>query len=127
MYWIVMLDNISSAVGIAGTLLLIASGIFTFVSLMMFSDGRQIEQWPKAIGRWLLIPAFIGVSFCFGCWFIPGTKQMATIIVVPKLVNAIEGNKKLMGLPDKIVSLADDWLDTLKPKEEKTEAETGKK
>ncbi len=47
--------------------------------------------------------------------FIPSTKQMAAIMVLPKIIN----NEKVQGIPDKILDLGIEWLDELKPKGEK--------
>ena len=46
--------------------------------------------------------------------FLPTTKQMAVIIVAPKIVN----NEAIQTIPGKLVDLSNAWLDELKPKKE---------
>jgi hypothetical protein len=42
---------------------------------------------------------------------LPSTKQMAVLIVVPKILN----NEHVKQLPDKLIALCNDWLDKLGP------------
>lgn len=46
-----------------------------------------------------------------GCAFIPSTKEMAAIIVLPKIVN----NEKVQDAGNKLFDLAVEWLEDLKP------------
>jgi len=51
----------------------------------------------------------------------PSTKEMAFILVAPKLYDAVSKNKDLQEMPSKVVTLANEWLEELRPeKEEKT-------
>lgn len=44
----------------------------------------------------------------------PTSKQMAAILVVPKIVN----NAKVQEVPDKLMTLATEWLEELRPNKE---------
>jgi hypothetical protein len=116
MYWIVMLDNISTAVCVAGVLSFLALCLLTVLTLGIYSEGGHGDKWFPSVGKWLISWGISAALVVLGSYFIPGTKEMAAIVLVPKLVNVVEGNEKLMGLPDKLVNLADEWLNTLKPK-----------
>lgn len=61
----------------------------------------------------------LNVGIVFTClsflWsLIPSTKQMAAIIIIPKIVN----NQKVQEIPDKLLSLAEAWMEELKPSQE---------
>ena len=47
--------------------------------------------------------------------FIPTTKQMAAVMVLPKIIN----NESVQEMPDKIFKLGIEWLDELRPEKEK--------
>jgi hypothetical protein len=47
--------------------------------------------------------------------FIPTTKQMAVIMVAPKVIN----NEQVQKLPNQVLELANEWLEELKPKGDK--------
>jgi len=53
---------------------------------------------------------------CLFSWlaiaFLPTTKQACAIYVIPRIVN----NKEVQELPEKVVDLANEWLEELKPK-----------
>jgi len=48
---------------------------------------------------------------------IPTTKQMAILIVVPKVINGIESNTRLQKLPSKVLDLTDEWIEKLRPEQ----------
>ena len=45
--------------------------------------------------------------------FIPTTKEMCAIKIIPRVVN----NEKVQELPEKFVELANEWVEELKPKQ----------
>ncbi|MBU2249345.1 MAG: hypothetical protein KKD77_21535 [Gammaproteobacteria bacterium] len=47
---------------------------------------------------------------------IPSTKEMAVLLVVPPMTNALINSKTLQRFPKKIIDLAEDWIDKLSPK-----------
>ena len=50
--------------------------------------------------------------------FVPSTKQMAAILVVPKIANS----EKLQTSGNKLYELAVDWIDELRPRHKHAEA-----
>ena len=58
-----------------------------------------------------IICAFLLGILCT-CVFLPSTKQMAAIMIVPKIVN----NEKVQTIGNKIYDLAVEWMDELAPK-----------
>ncbi len=111
MYWLMMLDNIRGATAA----LTAVSAIVTFFGVCFFAvarisnsekdkeDNRKILEWLK----WPLRTAWLfTITFTLGCIFIPTTKQMAAIIVVPKIIN----NKQVQEIPEKLMGLCDAWI-----------------
>lgn len=44
--------------------------------------------------------------------FLPRTNEMAAILIIPKIMN----NQKIQQMPDRVLDLANVWLEELKPK-----------
>lgn len=117
MYWLTRLTDIQGYFcGIAATA---GIGAFiVFVGCAIASDcGDNFNK------RWFYLPAILSVvalvSGATGS-LIPSTKDMAAILIVPKLSQTIAANKEIQKLPDNLLSLANDWIEELKPKQEKT-------
>lgn len=98
MYWLVILDSVCVGSLVIGLLLF-------FVGVALCSDT----------GGWSLIGSAIGLILLIASVFLPSTKQMAAILIVPKIVN----NAKVQEVPDKLLTLATEWMDELRPKKEK--------
>ncbi len=54
------------------------------------------------------------VALVLSLTFIPSTKQMAAIMIVPKIVN----NEKVQTIGNKVYDLAVEWMEELKPNKE---------
>ena len=101
MYWIVILDNI-----IVATVILM--GIFLIGSIAAFGyASTERNHW------WLPILASIALltTLVIGA-FIPSTKQMAAILVVPKIANS----EKVQTVGNRLYELAVEWMDELRPR-----------
>jgi hypothetical protein len=112
MYFLLKLDNIVTFFVIIGATLTTV-GIFCLlfgpliVDSMNLSDKPTLKQVKTGI-----ITVCSTILFCFViATFIPSTKQMAAIIVVPKIIN----NEKVQQLPEELLNLGIDWLEELKP------------
>jgi hypothetical protein len=110
-YWITRLDAISSVTSFIGAL----AAVFGCAGVIA-SFVENIDELKKPFSLLLGVGIFFGI-IGLAC---PTSKQMAAIIVIPRLVNAVQGNKELMQLPDNLVGLANGWIDELKPKESKS-------
>jgi hypothetical protein len=132
MYWLVMLDNIRGVcIGITVPAVLATLGLLigNIVAMVLPTYGycekeRQTNKdftpvLRKHLRRFtvpVLALLMVGVG---GLGFLPGTKQMAAIIIVPKLCRAIESNEGLKEMPNKVVGLANAWIEELKPEKAK--------
>jgi predicted Na+-dependent transporter len=134
LYWMLRLDDIRATLTFAANAFLIFSLIALAVSLLAaFLYGAEESPEKKRAGwrAWrlflytLLIP-FIVMSLFLTCakMFVPTTRQMAAIYVVPSMINFATENKKLKTLPNKVIDLAGEWIDELSPKKNAELGET---
>ena len=104
MYLIVKLDDFQNLF-FAMSVLLVMS---VFVGNMISYGARG--GWFKE--GWFLIP--ITIIFAIAGSVIPSTKQMAAILLVPKIVN----NANAIEMPKKLLGLANEWIEELRPKKD---------
>ena len=118
-YWITRLDAIKDslpAFAVPAVLLIVSGGLI--VAHNIICDGKYCDaHLVKNIGHMPLILGVIlaVISWGIGC-FLPTTKEMAAIIVIPKIARAIESNERVQKFPSKLMDLTDDWMEELKPK-----------
>lgn len=94
MYWLLMLDNICSALG-AIVALSVGCSIVSFVAFITATESTHyfvIRRRCKRI-MFVCIPIFILSFIC--AIFVPNTKQMAAIKVIPALVNSSAVQKEV--------------------------------
>lgn len=109
-YWITRLDYFSNATFCVGTAGMLLGGIFLVMSIIALLDGDKVK-WLC----WLLACVFItGLLSTTAHLFIPTTKEMCAIKVLPVIAN----NDEVQQLPNKVVELANEWIDELKPNKE---------
>jgi DNA-binding LytR/AlgR family response regulator len=107
MYWIAILDNITVMAVILSTLLAVGT-------LAAFGFACSIEDhWWLPITASIMLVFFMAVGT-----FVPSTKQMAAILVVPKIVNS----EKLQTAGNKLYELAVEWMDELRPEHRRVKA-----
>lgn len=116
-YLILILDNVQK--------LFIAFGIVSVITfvimLIIICENSDYEDDLKRTLKWIKKPIIICfivsiLSFVISA-FLPNTKQMATIIIVPKITNAISQNEELKKLPDNVLKLANEWIVKLSPEQ----------
>ena len=107
--WITWVSALFMFLSVTGTV------VWGMAGIIMADEKPSSNSW-KAWRRimWLIIIPIAVISFVTnaGRLLIPSTKQVAAIYVLPKMMN----NEVLKGIPNKIVDLADDWIDELSPK-----------
>lgn len=117
MYWLVILDNFGC---LFGTLITVAIGWIVMNGIRCINAAIERESPPPR--AWSHI--FCGLAFICGVAFIatftPTTKQMAAIIVVPKIVNC----EAVQTVGNELYTLALDWMKELRPEKKKKGDET---
>ena len=128
LYWIMKLDSIrmfleglATGIVVIGILGSIACVIALIVSAVSSAEGddssaeaasrisKSTRPFPFAV-----LPFAITLFFCHA--LIPSTKQMAAIVVIPQVVNAVSTSETIQKLPGKILNLADEWVNEVSPK-----------
>lgn len=105
MYWLLKLDDI-------GTLCSLSVGLM--VAVMVFSLLAYINEEEKSIKKKATV-GFVCGFFGFGLFgmvltFLPSTKQMAAIYVVPAIAN----NEKIQQIGGKTLDISNQLLDLTK-------------
>jgi hypothetical protein len=111
MYWLTRLDGFIGLI----TFLLVMGIVGLIAGLMWLGDfpnGYTIHKKSLC----LIKPSIIVILFgALGLTFVPDTKSMVAILIIPKLVN----NQKVQEIPDKLLTLAEEWMDELRPTKDK--------
>jgi hypothetical protein len=128
-YFITRLDDVKQVlqgVFIISGILSVAS---TIAILLLMSDTSMIsrkdqedslyviEEWKKLFKWWKSVRLFCIVFFAISLFaypFVPTTKEMAAIKVIPAIVNSQDAQE--IGQDFKV--LAKEWLDELRPKKD---------
>jgi len=128
-YFITRLDDVKQVlqgVFIISGILSVASTIAIFLHMSdtsMISRKDQedslyvIEEWKKLFKWWKSVRLFCIVFFAISLFaypFVPTTKEMAAIKVIPAIVNSQDAQE--IGQDFKV--LAKEWLDELRPKKD---------
>lgn len=121
MYWLLMLDNIRNTI----TLLCIISFVlsaFLITAYYAFRDDHDMISIVNILRKTSFTSIFLLVISLFGITFLPTTKQMATIIVLPKVLNNEKvqniGNEAL-DLTGNLLQLSNEYLKDLMKQEDK--------
>lgn len=102
MYWLVTMDSIVHA----SAIIAVALGVMAFLTIPMVLDDDFPKWTPSAI-------ALAAVAFALVAAFVPTTRQMAAIVMVPKIAN----NEKVQAAGNKLLyDLAVEWMDELRPR-----------
>lgn len=112
MYWILKLDNIIDLFVGVGLATGIGSILFCVVGALSIADYKAMKK--KTYAFILSIVLFISFFSFASASFIPSTKQLAAIIVIPKIIN----NEQIQEIPNKILTIGLEWLDEIKPSKE---------
>jgi hypothetical protein len=100
MYWIVTLDSIVEVMCFLSVVLL-----FGTVAAFGFAVSTEDHWWLPITSSLMLLVSLAGWTLT------PSTRQMAAILVVPKIVNS----EKLQTAGNRLYDLAVEWMDELRP------------
>lgn len=107
-YWVTRLDYFQTTALVAGAIGVVLAAIWTIVSIGIWCDNdKEGREMFKFAAKTLLVMFVLLVSG----FFIPSTKEMCAVKALPAIIN----NEDVQAMPDKLVGLANEWLDELKP------------
>ena len=104
LYWLTRLDGILTFCDVI-LFTFLGIGTLALVFLPIWED-----HWEKA-KSYICKSVLILLAVSAVKVLVPTTKEMAAILIVPKIMN----NAKVQELPDKVLDLANSWLVELKP------------
>ncbi len=119
MYWLTRLDAIhNGAMAVMIISLVVVGLLFSFAVAMTMADiedGRKVSLTRfKTIACYALCALTSVVLYALT----PTTREMAAIIVVPKIVNS----EKIQDVGNKLYDLAVEWMEELSPRKKEGEA-----
>ena len=110
-YWITRLDELNAFFGIIGAFLIMGG-------LLLHIPGA-IDEWGERAKKKLKIGIAIGVVFCLVVSFLPTTKEVCAIYLIPKVANS----EKIKGIGGKGLDLMEaklsEWINDINEKENK--------
>jgi hypothetical protein len=111
-YWLTRLDAVNQLFFVGVLVSFGVGGLFLGIAANGYwEDNETAPKWVKA--GFVQFP-FVAALLLTIAAFIPTSKEMAAILVIPKIVN----NEKLTQLPDRVLDLANQWIEELGPKKE---------
>lgn len=117
-YWITRLNGLKLCLELIGILLIANSIIWLIIAIYSHADAhglRDEEKLTKLYKKHIIISTcllVISIIMLISTVFIPDTKEMCAIKVLPLIAQ----NDNVKQLPDKVVNLANEWIDELSPK-----------
>lgn len=88
-YWVLILDNVQRGLFVTITAILVSIGVCFFACCAHTADAKEADaarafaKWS----RWSLRGIWLTFILLLANIFLPSTKQMATILVLPAIVN----------------------------------------
>lgn len=110
MYLLLKLDDVQGL--FLGLCIMLSIALVVIVIIGAINIDMESKPFPKKLSLWVGTPALF---FCLVAVTMPDTKQMAAIIIVPKVCNAVMADSSLKKIPSQITNLASEWLEELKP------------
>jgi len=107
-YWITRMDYLQGfalAVSITLCICCLAGAIISCV--IKYNGYKEEKEKAKTAFHWFLPSTFICFILVFGAMLIPSTKEYCAIKAIPVIVN----NEQVQELPNKVVELANEWID----------------
>lgn len=112
-YWITRLDGIviTSWILFAISISFVLIGIIEAYLIDLLDD--EVKERTKVLFKVFTPIAIITLLLTL---FVPTTKEAIVIYGGGKILNYVESNEKLQNMPDKVVELTDEYIDTLNRK-----------
>ncbi len=121
LYWILMLDNFRGLMLGIMLLFIISAFMFTACTFSEIFDGKTDAKFKKGLIKFTLVTYFLITISASAYTLLPSTKQMATIIVAPKLINSNFVQEGLQKEAKELYGMAKSYLkeQLTEPKKEK--------
>jgi len=128
MYWLTRLDGISCIIMTCTILLCIAYGTGLFFGLVRYLDNFHYGpddkdlKAAKSMLRFIAKYSFVPIAGIVLSCLVPTTREMAAILIIPRIANS----EKVQQAGNKLYDLAVEWMDELKPSKNNNKKGTDK-
>ena len=114
MYWLTRLDAIHELGKFFGVLVMLCGigVVFSLLAYMLINEEDIILRARKFMLGFTVGAVITLLTTIILCCFCPTTKEMAAILVVPRVLN----NEKMQTVGNKVYGLAVEWMEELRPK-----------
>lgn len=114
-----MLDGLSFTTCSVGLLIALITTAALIIEGETLSDSTKATVTKCRNIAWKVMIASFAVQFACGIisTFLPSTKQMAAIVVIPRIANS-ETVSELGDLGKNLIVLAKEWVEEIRPKKE---------
>lgn len=112
-YWITRMDYLQEFALTVSITICICCLVGVIVScIIKYTNSYEdnVKKAKRAL-RWFLPLTLLSFILVLGAMLIPSTKELCAIKAIPIIIN----NKQVQELPNKVVELANEWIDELKP------------
>lgn len=119
LYWITRLDGLNSFFNLGfttATILAVCAFIAFFIFTVIDWCGELDNDQKKIPGKCARYSAWCAViAAIFGLFEVltPTTKEACMIYLGGNVIDYVQGNDQLREMPDKVINLADEYLDQL--------------
>jgi len=115
-YWITRLGSVKAGIQNSGSVMCVVFIILGVASAIVYLagndfDNEHVSKWGEKWFPRSVLLFLCGLLFIIASCFIPTTKEMCAIKVLPIIAN----NDEVQNLPNRVVELTNDWLDELSP------------
>ena len=129
MYWLVKLDDIQTMLILIGSLVTVAAAATTFSGAVYRSSRKryswdtdesikQDHQLGRTMHRYSVPSLLVGIVLLTVGVLVPTTKEMAAILIVPRVANS----EKVQTVGNRLYDLAVEWMDELRPNKQEKKA-----
>mgnify|MGYP003291406560 CR=1 FL=1 len=115
MYWITRLDSITGLM----VFVLFACGVSALVTALQWGTNEPIDEEQEPYKKWFKREAITAVIAVLILTFVPSSKEMAMIYVVPSIAESQVVKQDIPELYDLGVDALKDWLKNNKKEGEK--------
>ncbi len=121
LYWLLKLDDLRDVIFTVSVIMWVPAitiGLIATIAGVSYAileaqhDDSKASQGVYKATSWAIyigLPMAISIQLMHNA--IPTSKQMAILMVVPKIVN----NKSVQQIPQKIINLSNEWLEEFRP------------
>lgn len=110
MYWLTRLDALDTVCVIATAFGVVLGSVSwtVFLATASFGDYTNINN---AVRKAAKICTSLAIAGILGLTFLPTTKEMAAILVVPRIANS----EKVQEIGGRLYDLAVEWMENIRP------------